>query len=84
MLAFKLKLKHQTFNNRFVSTENLRFLSRTNLNTKPLCCIDGFNIGYSITYENNSLLKFLDKVTSTYDHVLGMKDGRMQDNTTKT
>ena len=30
MLKFKLNTNRQTFNNRFATNENLRFLSRTN------------------------------------------------------
>ena len=40
--------------------------------------IAGFNSAYTIMAENPTLLDFLDDITSTDNHVLGMRDGRMQ------
>ena len=40
--------------------------------------IAGFNSAYTIMAENPILLDFLHGITSTDDHILGMRDGRMQ------
>jgi len=61
MLKFKLNTNRQTFNNRFATNENLRFLSRTNpiqTRSKKLPSKQKLHSAYTTTtYNRTSLAK---------------------------